>query len=313
MIAPFDPSSSAGRLTSPVEAGPGGRLHAGIAGLGLLAAGCAAGGLAVAAAASQQRWARTARQALERLDAAARRAAPAGGGLVQPESLSGLPEPVARYLARALVPGRRLADRVRIEQAGWLRASADSAWKPFRAVQHATTHPPGFVWQAAVQLAPGLTVQVRDQYVAGAGASQARLARLVPLGAPRDARRVDAASLMRWLAEAAWWPGALLPRAGLSWAGLGEREAQATLEDGLARVSVDFSFDAHARLHACQALRYRDAGGGQAVLTPWRGRYFDHQRIAGMEMPTAAEVSWQLPGAGWTPVWRGTLVAARYV
>lgn len=284
----------------------------GTARLGRVAVACAAGGLAAAAAFGQRRWARSAAQALERLDAVAQGAVPAAERVFRVERLSDLPTPVARYLARALVPGQRFADRARIEQAGWLRASADSPWKPFRAVQDATTHPPGFVWQAAVRLAPGLTVQVLDRYVAGVGASRARLAGLVTLGRQRRSAQIDAASLMRWLAEAAWWPAALLPRSGLSWSGVDERSARATLVDGSVQVSVGFSFDAHGRIESCEALRYRDAGGGRTVLTPWRGRYFDHQRIAGMEMPTAAEVAWQLPG-GWTPVWRGTLVAARYL
>jgi hypothetical protein len=76
-----------------------------------------------------------------------------------------LPAPVARYFAFALPPGQTLVRRARVEHRGEFRSGPDRGWSPFESVQHFTTDPPGFVWDARIRMAPGMTVRVRDSYV----------------------------------------------------------------------------------------------------------------------------------------------------
>jgi hypothetical protein len=48
-----------------------------------------------------------------------------------------------------------------------------NGWRPFTAVEHFTVRPAGFVWDAAIRMAPGVPVLVRDGFVAGRGSMTA--------------------------------------------------------------------------------------------------------------------------------------------
>ncbi|MDQ2946102.1 MAG: hypothetical protein M3Y27_09200 [Acidobacteriota bacterium] len=98
------------------------------------------------------------------------------------EHFAPLPAPVARYFAFALRDGQPLIQNATLRQTGILRASADAAWIPFSAVEHFAVRPPGFVWDARCRMAPLVSIRIRDSYISGAGASEARLAGLIPLG-----------------------------------------------------------------------------------------------------------------------------------
>jgi hypothetical protein len=231
-------------------------------------------------------------------------------GHVADAQRQGLPEPVERYFRFALTAGQPLVRHVFIRWGGELLMFSSSGWRPFSAEQHFSGNPPGYVWDACVRAAPFLPVRIRDSYVDGTGASEASVASLVPLKGQRGTREVAEASLMRYLAEAAWLPTALLPRPGLSWSAIDADTARATLTDRGLSVAVDFRFGAAGEIVSCSADRYRAVGGG-VVLTPWRGTYRDYRRIAGMMVPTAADVAWVLSGLP-TPVWRGRPLDIEY-
>ncbi len=76
---------------------------------------------------------------------------------------------------------------------------------------------PGFDWDARIRLAPGLSVWVRDGYYGGEGLGEARLLALWPLATLHGGDRVAAGQLMRFLAEAPWYPVVLLPGYGVRW------------------------------------------------------------------------------------------------
>ena len=81
---------------------------------------------------------------------------------------------------------------------------------------------PGFAWLARIQAAPLVSARVLDCYVDGEGLLEARL-----FGSLRLARATGAQAttgdLMRYLAELAWAPHAMLHNPQLSW-----REIDAT-------------------------------------------------------------------------------------
>ncbi|HEX5581579.1 MAG TPA: DUF6544 family protein, partial [Gemmatimonadaceae bacterium] len=56
--------------------------------------------------------------------------------------------------------------------------------------------------------------------------------------------------------------------------------------------------------------RYRDVDG-TGVLTPWRARLWDHERVHGVLVPRAGEVEWMLP-EGPFAYWRGRVVDVAY-
>ncbi len=149
-------------------------------------------------------WNRTTRRSVKRLSS--RSLARAANGdkdrhlLFSREHVALLPAPVARYFEFALRDGQSLIRSATLRQTGILRASADATWMPFSAVEHFTVRSPGFIWDARCRMAPLVSIRIRDSYIRGAGASEARLTGLIPLGRQSDTPEVAAASLVRYLA-----------------------------------------------------------------------------------------------------------------
>ena len=221
-----------------------------------------------------------------------------------------LPLCVQRYFAFTLGEKRRAIERVTLVQSGTMRGDAMSPWRPFRAIETVSARAPGFLWNATMSIAPGLAIRVRDAYVGHAGISEGSLCAIVPLGGPKPGPAVNSASLLRYLAESAWVPTALLPTSGVSWASIDETHARATLTDGAATVSMDVTFDADGSIAQIAALRER-AVGSTVVLTPWIGKYSAYTNIEGMMIPLVAEASWA-PADGTFATWRGHIDAASY-
>ena len=127
----------------------------------------------------------------------------------------------------------------------------------------------GFDWDARVAMVPFLPVRVRDAYVAGEGILHDALAGVVTVADLRGAGEVVEGELMRFLAEAAWYPTALLPSPDLSWTALGDRSARATLVDGPNAVSLQFDFDAQGS--SPRSAPRRAAGPSAARQCPHHG------------------------------------------
>lgn len=278
------------------------RMALGLAG-GLL------GAAAVAAGVGAARWRWETAGAVEQLGD--------GGGPVvdapiTPEQLTGLPAPVARYFEFALPPGQPRIRTARVEHAGEFRTGGrEGAWSPFVSEQHFATEPPGFVWDAAIRIAPLLAVRVRDSYLHGTGAMEARFLSLLPVMDQHDSTELNAGALQRYLAEAVWLPTALLPRAGLTWEPIDAHSARATLADGANEVSLDFHFgEAGEIVRAYTPARFREVSG-RYVATPWQCRYREYARVHGVQVPLEGEVEWLLP-EGPLLYWRGRIRDLRY-
>lgn len=222
------------------------------------------------------------------------------------EELEGLPDPVARYFEFTLTPGQPLVRRARIEQTGDFRIGGlDASWSPFTAVQHFTTNPPGFVWDADIRMAPMMSVRVRDRYLSGAGSMQGKVASLVTVVDEGGYDEFNESTLQRYLAEAVWFPTALLPSQGVTWESVDETTARATIDDGTTSASVKFHFSETGEIVRMETQRFRDVDG-EAVLTPWVGHYWNYTSVAGMMVPLDGQIEWILP-EGELPYWRATL------
>ncbi|MFN2459506.1 MAG: DUF6544 family protein [Candidatus Velthaea sp.] len=226
------------------------------------------------------------------------------------DQYAALPVPVERYFKYALSPSQKWIYKARLQQNGLIRAAAGADRKPFTAVQHFLTNPVGFVWDAKSAMMPFLSVSIRDAYVDGVGASEASIAGLISVGKQGGTPQVASGSLLRYLAESAWIPTALLPQSGVYWTGIDDTHARATLNNAGTSVTMEVTFAESGQLVRINATRYRDIDG-TPVPTPWSGDYTDYQRIDGMMIPTSAEVAWS-PPSGRFAVWRSRISAAEY-
>lgn len=273
--------------------------------------GTLAGGVGTVAGIGSWRWRSGTAELVTRLRAAAEaEGAPAALTTREREELPG---PVARYFRAVLpdvVPPIRYA---RLEQRGqFLARKGPKGWRPFRAVEHFTARPAGFVWDARIRMAPGLHVMVRDGFVEGRGTMIGSMLGVWRVVSVEGTPELGAGALQRYLAEAVWLPTALLPSAGVSWRPLDGSGARATLTAGGTTVSADFHFGADGLVERVYtAARGRDVGGGRMVPTPWQGRFSSYARRAGLRIPMAGEVEWILP-EGPQPYWKGELTGVAY-
>jgi hypothetical protein len=227
--------------------------------------------------------------------------------------LEGLPGPVERYFRGVLVDGQPMVSGVRVRHEGTfdMGEGAQDNWKPFSSDQVVVTRRPGFDWNGRVAMLPGLPVRVHDAYVAGEGVLHASLLGLFSVVDMRGRGEVAEGELMRYFAEAAWYPTALLPSQGVRWEAVDDRSAYATLEEGDITLTMLFTFDEQDLIESVSAEARGRAVGGEIVPTPWRGRFRNYEERGGMLVPMSGEVAW-LPPEGEEPYWRGHITEIAY-
>jgi hypothetical protein len=226
--------------------------------------------------------------------------------------LEGLPAPVQRYFRAALTDNQRMIAAVSIQHAGTFNMSETGEdWKPFTSNQRVITRRPGFDWEARIAMAPGLDALVHDSYIGGEGILHASVFGLFSIVNMRGTPEVAQGELMRFLAETAWYPTALLPGRGVRWEAVDDSSAHVTIEDGGLSLTMLFRFGADGLIAFARAENRMRTVGDSAVPTEWEGRWSSYERRDGMMVPMAGEVAWIVP-EGRKPYWRGSVTSIRH-
>ena len=79
---------------------------------------------------------------------------------------------------------------------------------------------------------------------------------------------------MRYFAEAAWSPTALLPSQGVRWEAVDDTSAHATITDARLAVKRLFRFNADGLIDSVRAQARGRVVNGTTVTAPWRGDEF---------------------------------------
>lgn len=220
--------------------------------------------------------------------------------------LDPLPPIVQRYLRMALPGGLPDVTRATLTQQGAMRLKEGSMrWRPFTATEQMGLNPPELVWRARMHLGPLLTATVEDEYLDGMGSIDARLWGVIPLLHPEPHPRLDEGALLRYLAEAAWFPVALLPSARLQWQAAGNQSAVAILRDGAIEARLTVHFNSSGEIEHVEALRPFLSGDGY-LSRAWSGLFSEWREFNGMRIPTHSRVFWRLDSGMWE-YWRGTI------
>lgn len=226
--------------------------------------------------------------------------------------LDGLPPPVQRWFRATLTEGAAIITAADIGHRGQMNlGDGGERWVPFTSRQRVVTQRPGFVWDAHMDMVPGLPVRVHDAYVAGQGLLHAAALGLLSVAHQQGGGDIAQGELMRYMAEAAWYPTALLPSQGVRWQAVDDHRARATLSDGELSLTLSFSFDDQGLMTGCRAEARGRSVGGRNLPTPWEGRWSDHRLHDGVRVPMTGEVAWVLP-EGRRPYWRGSITSLRY-
>jgi hypothetical protein len=227
--------------------------------------------------------------------------------------LEGLPAPVQRYFRAVLKDGQPIIAAASIELAGTFNMSATGEqWKPFTSQQRVVTRRPGFLWNAEISMLPGLKVRVVDSYIAGKGLLHAAILGLFTMADLSGRGEIARGEFMRFFAEAAWYPTALLPSQGVRWETFDDRAANATIVDGPLILTLLFRFNDADLIDSFRAeARGGAMVGKEMVMLPWEGSLSDYQTRDGMTVPFTGEVAWMRP-EGRKPYFAGTVTSLVY-
>jgi hypothetical protein len=228
------------------------------------------------------------------------------------EERDGLPDPVQRYFRAVIEEGRPSVAVARLSHSGCINmGDRRDDWKRFVSAQLVVTAPPGFHWKARISMVPGFHAYVRDAYIAETGILNASLLGLVTVAELGDTPELAQGELMRFLAEAAWYPTMLLPGNGVRWQAIDGTSARASLDDGANRATLDFGFDDEGLITTVRARERFRSVDGKFVPTGWHGKFSEYAWRDGMRIPLLGEVAWLLPD-GPHPYWRGRVKSVSY-
>jgi hypothetical protein len=254
-------------------------------------------------------WQASTQALIDRLEAAR---TPVDPSHYDPRELEGLPPPVQRYFRAVLEETQPLVAAVSLAHTGTFNTSeSNETWRSFSSTQRVITARPGFVWDARIAMLPGVAVRVHDAYVAGEGILHATLFGLLSVAKLRGTEHAAQGELMRFMAEAAWYPTTLLPSQGVQWHAVNDSSAKATMKDGDITVSLLFHFNDKGLIDSVHAESRWRAVNGDLIATPWQGRFWNYEQRDGMRVPLEGEVAWLLP-AGPQPYWRGRIESIGY-
>ena len=244
-----------------------------------------------------------------KLDAARR---PVFAAAFAARDLDHLPAAVQRYLRAVLTEGQKSVTAVDLDQTGTMNLGETAEqWKPFTARQRVETRGPGFSWQARIAMMPGVPVFVQDAYVGGEGVLRASVCGLVTKADLRERGELARGELMRFLAEAPWYPTALLPGQGVRWSPVDDHSALATLQDGDLSVTLLFHFDFEDLIDTVRAEARGRGVGAAAVAMPWQCRLWNYAIREGIRVPLEGEAAWLTP-EGTKTYWRGKITRLHY-
>lgn len=233
-------------------------------------------------------------------------------GVVNFGALTDLPPPVARYFRHVLADGQKVIHLARLQQSGVLRTStATTNWSSFIAAQVVVPPATGFLWNAKIEMPLGTHVRVLDSYSTGVGLGRASLFSAFTIASETGVPELNSGALHRYLAEAVWFPTALLPQSGVTWSPIDDYSALATLADGSTTVSLEFRFNDVGEVTGIYSDgRFGRFDGGYRRV-PWEGHFRDYQTQGGMRVPLYGEVGWYDDGV-MQLVWKGDITNVQY-
>jgi hypothetical protein len=241
-------------------------------------------------------------------DAAVDALGPGAAGVYASDSLHTLPAPAARYFRRVLRDGQPLVrSAVATTDAEFF---INGAWRPLRATQHFSAAPPGFVWDARIEMMPLVDVRVRDSYIRQHGGIRASMLGLYTLADQSGAPELNQGALQRFLGEAVWFPTVLLPSETVTWTARDDRSARVSIRDGDAEVGLVFEFEPGGFVTSMHGDRYKE-DHGRYSRQPWTIACDEYQERGGMLIPLHCEVAWMKDGRA-EPYWRGRIASIAY-
>lgn len=184
---------------------------------------------------------------------------------------------------------------VRLTQTGRMKTKLDAtSWMSFTASQTISTQSSAFDWRA--RLGPLGLISARDALADGEGRLDVMALGVIPIARTDHTAALVRGELMRYLAELAWAPDAILGNSELRWRKDGPDSLSVSAGSGETASEVLLSLDSDGRIEGVYASNRPRSATPPNLPTPWRGRFRDYRRREGRWLPFAGEVAWQIDG-----------------
>lgn len=197
----------------------------------------------------------------------------------------------ARLGAQAVPPG----SVVNIVQKGRMkRALGQDSWMPFTARQSIQLAACNFEWTA--KFGPFGLVCACDALENGVGRLNVTALGFIPMvRTPRTAALVRG-ELMRYLAELAWSPDAILGNSALRWREGCSGTIIVGAGEGASAAEICLGLDDAGRIATAFAPDRPRSAIDPILPTPWRGRFSDYRLHHNRWIPFSGEVAWEIDG-----------------
>ncbi|PWJ87776.1 hypothetical protein C8D77_11466 [Mesorhizobium loti] len=184
---------------------------------------------------------------------------------------------------------------VKLKQTGRMKQKLEAtSWMSFTATQTISTSECAFDWRA--RFGPFGMISARDALKGGQGQLDIMALGVIPLARAEHSSALMRGELMRYLAELAWAPDAILLNSALRWREDGPDRLAVSAGMGETAVEVTLSLDGDGRIAGAFAPDRPRSATAPILPTPWRGRFSDYRRHGNMWLPFAGEVAWEIDG-----------------
>lgn len=216
--------------------------------------------------------------------------------------------PAAAYdlaIRLGVQPSHRRA-RVNLTQTGRMKRDLTSdAWMAFTASQSISTETCEFDWRA--KAGPLGVISGRDALLNGEGRFDILAFGVIPLARAAHTPALVRGELMRYLAELAWAPHAILSNPLLRWRADEPDRLSVSAGEGETISEVFFELDGDGRIAGASAPDRPRSATPPTLPTPWRGRFGDYRLHDDVWLPFAGEVAWEIDGKD-VPYWQCSIV-----
>jgi hypothetical protein len=174
------------------------------------------------------------------------------------------------------------------------RALGTDTWMSFTARQSIDLQACNFAWRA--RFATLGLVGVRDALQDGVGRLDVTALGFIPLiRTPRTTALVRG-ELMRYLAELAWAPDAILQNPALRWREASAGSLMVAAGEGETEAEILLGLDDAGRIATAYAHDRPRSAIDPILPTPWRGRFGNYRLHRGRWVPFSGEVAWVIDG-----------------
>lgn len=217
---------------------------------------------------------------------------------ISSETLDSLPTIIQKWLSNSGVVGTQTVFNVYLTQELQLKLKPNQKnWNEGKAEQYFTIQPPAFNWNINTEINPFLSLVGRDKFIDGNGEMTIRLLSLIPVVNAKDEKKINQATLQRYLAEIVWFPSASLSK-HIKWETIDDYSAKATMKYKETKGSGVFHFDQNGNFEKFIAMRYQDSNAEEPI--EWRVIATKIEKRNGIKIPVECESSWKLKSGNWT-------------